>query len=89
MIHDAHIEYNNADDHEDRNANLADQGEEDQGEAVNEDDDAPENENEIQTLADEVEVEGLHDALEAQDVPESPEVPKLCSGQITAPVTRF
>ena len=86
---DEHIEDNNAEDHEDRNTNLDDQGEEEQDEAINEDDDPPENENEVLTLADEAEVEGLPDALEAQAVPETPEEPKHRSGRITAPVTRF
>ena len=89
MVDDEHIEDNNADDHEDRNANPVDQGEEDQDDAVNEVDEPPENENEVPTLADEAEVEGLPDALAAQAVTETPEEPKLCSGQITAPVTRF
>ena len=89
MVNDEHIEENNVDDHEDTNANPDDQGEEDQGEAVNEVDDPPENENEVPTLADEAEVEGLPDALAAQAVPEAPEEPKRCSELITAPVTRF
>ena len=50
VVDDEHIEYHNADYHKDRNANPADQGEEDQGEAVNEVDDHPENENEVPTL---------------------------------------
>ena len=45
MVNDEHIEDNNAEDHEDRNANLADQGEEEQYAAINEVDDPPENEN--------------------------------------------
>ena len=53
VVNDEHIEDNNADDHEDRNANLADQGEEDQDDAVNKVDEPPENENEVPTLADE------------------------------------
>ena len=43
----------NAEDHEDRNANLADQGEDEQDAAINEVDDPPENEYEVPTLADE------------------------------------
>ena len=88
MADDEHIEDNNTEYHEDRNANLADQVEEDQGEAVNEVDDPPENENEVPTLADGAKVEGLPDALAAQAVPETPEEPKRRSGRITAPVTR-
>ena len=89
VVDDDHTKDNNADDHKDRNANPADQGEEDQGEALNEVDDPPENQNEVPTLADEAEVEGLPDALAAQAVPETPEEPKRRSGRITAPVTRF
>ena len=48
-----------------------------------------ENENEVLTLADEAEVEGLPDALAAQAVPETLEEPKRLSGRITALVTRF
>ena len=44
MVDDKHTEENNADDHEDRNANLADQGEEEQDPEINEVDDPPENE---------------------------------------------
>ena len=86
MVDDEHIEDNNAEYHEDRNANLADQCEEEQDAAINEVDDPPENENEVPTLADEAEVEGLPGALAVQAVPEEP---KRCSGRITAPVTRF
>ena len=49
----------------------------------------PENENEVPTLADEAEVEGLLDELTAQAVHETPEEPKRRSGRITVPVTRF
>ena len=63
MADDEHIEDNNTEYHEDRNANLADQGEEEQDAAINEVDDPPENENEVPTLAYEAEVEGLPDAL--------------------------
>ena len=59
VVYDEHIEDNNTDDHEDTNDNPTDQGEEDQGEKVNEVDDPPENENEVPTLADDAEVEGL------------------------------
>ena len=45
--------------------------------------------NEVPTLEDEAEVEGLPDALAAQAVLETPEEPKRRSGRITAPVTRF
>ena len=80
VVDDEHIEDNNAEDHEDRNANLADQGEYEQDAAINEVDDPPENENEVPTLADEAEVEGLPDALAEQAVPETPEEPKWRSG---------
>ena len=53
---DEHIEDNNAEDHKDRNSNLADQGEEEQDPSINEGDDPPENENEVPTLADDAEV---------------------------------
>ena len=53
VVDDEHIKYNNAEDHEDRNSNLADQGEEEQDAAINEVDDPPENENKVPTLADE------------------------------------
>ena len=53
VVDDEHIKDNKAEDHEDRNANLADQGEEEQDAAINEVDDPPENENEVPTLADE------------------------------------
>ena len=43
VVDDEHIEDNNAEDHEDINANLADQGEEEQDAAINEVDDPPEN----------------------------------------------
>ena len=86
VVDDEHIEDNNAEDHKDRNANLADQGEEEQNAAINEVDDPPENENEVPTLADETEVERLPDTLAVQAVPEEP---KRRSGRITAPVTRF
>ena len=89
MVNDEHIKDNNAEDHEDRNANIADQGEEEQDAAINEVDDSPENENEVPTLADEAEVEELPDALAAQVVPETPGETKRRSGQITVPVTRF
>ena len=46
-------------------------------------------ENEVLTLSDEAEVEGLPAGLAAQAVPETPEEPRQCSGRITAPVTRF
>ena len=69
MVDDEHIKDNNTEDHEDRNANIADQGEEEQDAAINKVDDPPENENEVPTLADEAEVEGLPDALAAQAVP--------------------
>ena len=84
-----HIKDNNAEDHKDRNANLTDQREEEQYAAINEVDDPPENENEVPTLADGAEVEGLLDALAAQAVPETPEGPKRSSGRITTPMTRF
>ena len=45
MVDDEQIEDNNTEDHEDRNSNLADQGEEEQDTAINEADDPPENEN--------------------------------------------
>ena len=89
MVDDEHIKYNNAEDHEDINANLTDQGEEEHDAAINEVDDPPENETEVPTLAEEAEVEGLPDALPAQAVPETPEELKRRSGRITAPVTRF
>ena len=89
VVDDEHIEYNNAKDHKDRNPNLSDQGEEEQDAAINEVDDPPENENEVPTLADEAEVEGMLDALAAQAVPETPEEQKRRSGQITAQMTRF
>ena len=41
VVDDEHIKENNDEDHEDRNANLADQGEEEQDEAINEVDDPP------------------------------------------------
>ena len=41
VIDDEHIEDNNAEDHEDRNANLADKGEEEQDAAIKEVDDPP------------------------------------------------
>ena len=66
MVDDEPNEENVADDHEDTNKNPADQGEEDQGEEVNEVDEPPENENEVPTLADETEIEELPDALAAQ-----------------------
>ena len=44
VVDDEHIEENNAEYHEDRNANLTDQGEEEQDAAINEVDDPPENE---------------------------------------------
>ena len=53
VVGDEHIKYNNAEDHEERNANLADQGEEEQDAAINEVDEPPENENEVPKLADE------------------------------------
>ena len=89
VVDDEHIEDNNVEDHEDRNDNLADQGEEEQDAAINEVDDPPENESEVPTLADEAEVEGLPNVLAAQAVPRTPEEPKRRSGRITAPVTRF
>ena len=91
MADDEHIKENIADDHEDTNDNPIDQGEEDQGEKVNEVDDPPEIEieNEVSTLADEAEIEGLPDALATQAVPDTPEKPKCRSGRTPAPVTRF
>ena len=89
MVDDENIEENIADDNEDTNENTADQGEEYQGEEVNEVDVPPENENEVPNLADEAEVEELPDALAAQAVPEMIEEPKRRSGRIPAPVTRF
>ena len=86
MVDDEHIRDNIADDHEDTNDNPTDQGEEDQGEEVN---DPPENENEVPTLADEAEVEELPDALASQAVPETIEEPNRRSGRIPAPVTPF
>ena len=86
---DVPVDENFIDDHEDTNDNPADQGEEDQGEEVNEVDNPPGNENEVPTLADEAEIEELPDALAAQAVPETQEEPKRRSGQIPAPVTRF
>ena len=86
MVDDEHIEDNKDEYHEDRNANLGDQGEEEQESAINEVDDPPEDENEVPTLADEAEVEELPDALAVQSVPEEP---KRRSGRITTPVTRF
>ena len=41
MVDDEHIEDNNTEDNEDINANLADQGEEEQDAAINEVDDPP------------------------------------------------
>ena len=67
------IEDNNAEYNEDRNANLAYQGEGEHDEAINEVDDPPKNEHKVPTLADEAEVEGLPDVLAAQAVPETPE----------------
>ena len=69
MVDDEHIEDNNAD-HKDINANLADQGEEEQDAAIKDVDDPPENENEVLILADEAEFEGLSDALAVQAIPE-------------------
>ena len=89
VVDDEQIEDNNTEDHEDRNSNIADQGEKEQDAAINEVDDPPENENELPILADEAEVEGLPDALAAQAVPETTEEPKRCSGRITAPVKHF
>ena len=89
MVDDEHTEDNNAKDHEDRNANLTDQVEEEQDAEINEVDNPPEDENEVPTLADEAEVEGLPDALASQAVPETLEEPKRRSVKITAPVTRF
>ena len=66
MVDDEHIEDNKAEDNEDRNVNLSDQGEEEQDAAINEVDDPPENENEVPTLAGEAEVEGLPNALAVQ-----------------------
>ena len=80
MVDDEYIEDNNAEDHEERNANLADQGEGEQDAEINEVDDPPENENELPTLEDEAEVEGLPDALAVQAVPETPEESKHRSG---------
>ena len=80
VVNDEHIKDNNAEDIEDRNTNLADQGEEEQDAAINEVDEPPENENELPTLADEEEVEGLLDSLAAQAVPEIPKEPKRHSG---------
>ena len=89
VVYDEHIKDNNAEDNEDINANFSDQGGEEQDASINEVDDPPENENEVPTLADESEIEGLPDALAAQAVPETLEEPKLRSGRITAPVTRL
>ena len=63
VVDDEHIKDNNSEYHKDRNDNLADQGEEEQYAAINEVYGPPENENEVPTLADEAEVEGLTDAL--------------------------
>ena len=41
VVDDEHIEENNDEDHEDRNANIADQCEEEQDPAINEVDDPP------------------------------------------------
>ena len=41
VVDDDHIDDNNAEDHEDRNANITDQGEEEQDAAINEVDDPP------------------------------------------------
>ena len=65
VVDDEHIKDNNAEDHKDRNANLADQVEEEQDAAINEVDEPPENENKVPTPADEAEVKGLPDALAA------------------------
>ena len=57
MVDGEHIKDNNDEDHEDRNANLADQGEEEQDPAINKVDDPPENDNKVPALADDAEVE--------------------------------
>ena len=53
VVDDEPIEENVADDHKDTNDNPAYQGEEDQGEEINEVDDPPENKNEVPNQADE------------------------------------
>ena len=81
VVDDEHIEDHNAEDHKDRNANLADQVEEEQDAAINEVDDPPENEHEVPTLPDEAEVEGLPDELEVH-LPRSSRTRKKRSGSI-------
>ena len=90
MFDDEPIEENIEDDHEHTNNDPTNQGEE-----VNEADDPPENENELQnknkvpTLADEAEIEELPDALAAHAGPETIDEPTSRSVRILAPVTRF